>query len=468
VSIRSIKARLTLWYTGLLGIAFLLLGGVGYGLLAYSILHDVDRALNGVGRVLAERAQKEAAFVPPSDIDELFRRFFGFSPWDRYFGLFDPKGRMDPRTAPSGSRDLRLSPQALQNAAEGRPTYETLEDTAGRPVRILTLPVLRGGRLVNLIQVGMSLENAEATRRRFLLILGAVFPLALLVAGGGGWLLARRALGPVDRMAVTARRISMENLTERLADPGAGDEVSRLAQTLNEMLGRLQDSFHQVRQFSADASHELQTPLTILKGEIEVALKAPRPPDEYRRILKSALEEVDRLARLVEGLLLLARADAGVLRMDHKPVDLARLVEEVFEPCRVLAEARGVHLSLGPVERLSIEGDGERLGRVLLNLLDNAIKYTPAGGRVALSVGREGGWASLRVEDTGIGLSPEEQQKIFERFYRSAEARSSGEGGAGLGLCIARSIVEAHGGRITVQSAPGSGSTFTVVLPLSS
>jgi signal transduction histidine kinase len=205
-----------------------------------------------------------------------------------------------------------------------------------------------------------------------------------------------------------------------------------------------------------------------LKGEIEVALKAPRPPDEYRRILKSALEEVDRLARLVEGLLLLARADAGVLRMDRKPVDLARLVEEVFEPGRVLAEARGVRLSLGPVESLSIEGDGERLGRVLLNLLDNAIKYTPTGGRVALSVGREGGWASLRVEDTGIGLSPEEQQKIFERFYRSAEARSSGEGGAGLGLCIARSIVEAHGGRITVQSTLGNGSTFTVLLPLPS
>ncbi|MEW6665731.1 MAG: heavy metal sensor histidine kinase [Thermodesulfobacteriota bacterium] len=468
MSIRSIKARLTLWYTGLLGIAFLLLGGVGYGLMAYSLLHDVDRALNGVGRVLADRAQREAALIPPPDIDDLFRRFFGFSPWDRYFGLFDPKGRLDPRTSPSGPGKLRLSPEALRNAAEGRPTYETLEDAGTHPVRILTLPVMRAGRLVNLIQVGMSLEIAEATRRRFLMILAAVFPLALLVAGGGGWLLARRALGPVDRMAVTARRISMENLTERLSDPGAGDEVSHLAQTLNEMLGRLQDSFRQVRQFSADASHELQTPLTILKGEIEVALNAPRTPEEYRRILKSALEEVDRLARLVEGLLLLARADAGVLRMDRKAVDLARLAEEAFGQGRILAEARGVRLSLDPVEPVPIEGDGERLGRVLLNLLDNAIKYTPAGGRVTLSVGRDKGFAFLKVEDTGIGLSPEEQEKIFERFYRSAEARSGGEGGAGLGLCIARSIVEAHGGSIAVKSTPGSGSSFTVFLPLPS
>jgi heavy metal sensor kinase len=333
------------------------------------------------------------------------------------------------------------------------------------PVRILTVPVVKAGRVVNLIQVGMSLENSYWSRHRFLLAMTAVLPFALFLAGGGGWLLARRALQPVDRMAEAARRISTENLAERLADSGVGDELSRLAQTLNEMLGRLENSFRQVRQFSADASHELQTPLTILKGEIEVALRSPRSLEEYQRILKSALEEIDRLAGLAEGLLHLSRADAGVLRMDRRTVDLARLVEEVYEQGKVLAGARAITLSLGRIEPVSVQGDDERLKRVLLNLVDNGVKYTPAGGHVTLSLERTGEEAYLKVEDTGIGLSTEEQDRVFERFYRSAEARSSGEGGAGLGLCIARSIVEAHGGRIEVKSSPGLGCTFTVILP---
>jgi heavy metal sensor kinase len=466
--IRSIRARLTLWYTSLLTVTFLLLGGAGYALLVYSLDHDVDEALKSVAQVLVERAHGGTAPFPPSEVDEVFRRFFGFSPWDRYFGMFDPMGRLDPRLPPPGSAKLQLSPKALKNATEGRPTFETMVGLARYPVRIITVPVIRAARLVNLIQVGMSLENSYSTRHLYLLTTAAVLPIALLLAGGGGWLLARRALKPVDRMAEAARRISAEHLAERLADPGGGDELSKLAQTLNEMLSRLDESFNQIRQFSADASHELQTPLTILKGEMEVALRSPRSPEEYQRILKSALEEIDRIARLVEGLLLLARADAGVLRMDRKTVDLSQVVEEIYEQGKVLAAARDIDLLLGQMEPSLIQGDAERLRRLLLNLMDNGIKYTPAGGRVTLSLQREGEWARLKVEDTGIGLSPEDQERIFERFYRSAEARSRSEGGYGLGLCIAKSIVEAHGGRIEVNSTQGLGSTFAVLLPLDS
>jgi heavy metal sensor kinase len=281
-------------------------------------------------------------------------------------------------------------------------------------------------------------------------------------------MLARRALRPVDRMTETARRISAEHLTGRLDETGAGDELDRLAQTLNEMLGRLDAAFKEMRQFTADASHELQTPLTILKGEMEVALRSPRSPEEYQRILKSGLEEIDRIARLVEGLLLLARADAGVLRMDRQAVDLAQLIEEVHGQARILAEAHSVDLRLGPVGPVSVQGDYAHLRRLLLNLVDNGIKYTPPSGHVTISLQSSGGWASIRIEDTGIGISPEDQTRIFQRFYRSAEARSSGEGGAGLGLCIARSIAEAHRGRIEVESIPGRGSTFTVLLPIQS
>jgi heavy metal sensor kinase len=323
------------------------------------------------------------------------------------------------------------------------------------------------GRITSLIQVGMSLGSVSVTRHRFLIVMAAVLPLAMLLAGGGGWLLARRALKPVDEMTEAARRISAEHLNERLGTTGTGDELDRLATTLNDMLGRLDLAFRQIRQFSADASHELQTPLTILKGELEVALRTPRTPEEYRRILASALEESERIARLVEGLLLLSRADAGVLRMDRKAVELGQLIVEVYEQIQVLADARGVTLALGALMPMTIQGDREHLRRLLLNLVDNGIKYTPSGGRVTLSLQEKGEWAVLRVADTGIGFSPEEQERIFQRFYRAPNAGSQSHEGSGLGLCIARSIAEVHGGRIQVDSTPGGGSTFTVFLPCS-
>jgi two-component system OmpR family sensor kinase len=316
------------------------------------------------------------------------------------------------------------------------------------------------------VQVGISLENMYSTLRRFVLIMAMVFPLGLLLAGGGGWLLARRALSPVDHMTRAAQRISGEHLTERLLETGTGDELDRLAKTLNEMLTRLDESFRQVRQFSADASHELQTPLTILKGEIEVALRSERTPEDYQQVLTSSLEEIERISRLVEGLLLLARADSGVLRMAHQPVALHELVAEVAAQMQKMANKQGVTLHLEDLAPVTISGDREQLQRLLLNLIDNAIKYTPAGGSVTLALRNEDNQDLIDVTDTGIGLSEAEQAQIFTRFYRAAAARSQGGGGAGLGLCLAQSIAEAHGGKIQVRSNPGQGSTFTVALPV--
>ena len=466
--LRSIRARLTLWYTSLLTVTVLLLGGTAYELLGYSLARDLDRALQGVALALAEQPSRGSSPAIPADIEAIFRRFFGFSPWDRYVERRHPWSDREPQEAPSRSSRLPLGPNALNRAAAGLETFETLQGLGPYPVRVLTQPVREGGRVTSLIQVGMPLESIAVTRRRFLLVMAAVLPLALLFAGGGGWLLAQRALRPVDRMTEAARRISAEHLDERLETSGSGDELDRLAATLNDMLGRLDTAFRQIRQFSADASHELQTPLTILKGEIEVALRTSRSPQEYQHVLASALEESDRIARLVEALLLLSRADAGVLRMDHQPVNLADLTAEIVEQARVLAETQGVTLESKSVAPLSIYGDRAHLRRLLLNLVDNGIKYTPAGGRVALSLQREGQWAVLQVTDTGIGLVAEEQERVFQRFYRAPEAVSQGKEGSGLGLCIARSIAAAHGGRIEVQSAVGCGSTFTVFLPLPS
>ena len=463
--IRSIGARLTVWYTSILTVTFLVLGGVAYGLLAYSLSRDIDSALNGVAEVMAERARVEGSPFFSSEVDEVFRRFFGFSPLDRYFDLFDPRGRRDPRLPPPGSKELSLSLNALKNASQGLPTFETLPSTGSYPARVLTMPVIEAGRVTNLVQVGLSLENMYRTRRRFLLIMAAVFPFGLLLAGGGGWLLARRALKPVDQMTRTALRISGERLDERLQESGNDDELDRLAKTLNDMLGRLDDAFHQMRQFSADASHELQTPLTILKGEMEVALRSKRSPDEYRQVLQSGLEEIERINHLVAGLLILARADAGVLKMDLQPVVLKTLLVEICEQMKVIADNHSVSLQTGPLQSVSVRGDREHLRRLLLNLVDNAIKYTSAGGSVTLSLQSDNEWASVVISDTGIGLSKDEQHKIFDRFHRAVETRSRDARGVGLGLSIARSIAEVHGGRIEINSTPGKGSTFKVFLP---
>jgi signal transduction histidine kinase len=210
----------------------------------------------------------------------------------------------------------------------------------------------------------------------------------------------------------------------------------------------------------------VQTPLTILKGELEVALRTPRSADVYQQTMRSALEEIDRIAVLVDGLMLLARADAGVLRMDQQPVELHQLVQEVYDQAQILAAHKHIDLELDPIELITIQGDPERLRRLLLNLTNNAIKYTPSGGRVTLSLQRCHGGAVLRVADTGIGLSPDEQERVFQRFYRSDNARAHDAEGSGLGLCIARSIADAHGGTIELDSTPGVGSTFNVCLPL--
>ena len=480
----TLRARLTLWYTGILAATLLVLGGVSYGLLERSLWQDVDSTLEGVARAVTRAAEQQAGPSAPSETEEFLRRFFGPEFADRFFQFLDPRGRLDPRRPRFRGDLLHVTPKGLENAAQGFATFETVQGPGSSPVRILTFPVMVRGQLVNVLQVGLSLESLFRARRSYLVTLAAILPLGLLLAGGGGWLLARRALRPVDAMTQAARRIEAENLAERLQGAEADDELGRLADTLNEMLGRLEAAFTQVRRFSADASHELRTPLTVLRGEIEVALRSPRSAEEYRRVLESALQEVERLSRLAADLLLLSRADAGALRPASEVVELDRLVEEAVKQGQILARGRGVQVGLEALEPLVVRGDAGLLGQVLLNLLDNAIKYTPAGGRVRLALRAAESapppaprppqfpsgadrWAEIAVADTGVGIPPDALPRIFDRFFRADQARSRGAGGAGLGLCIARTIAELHGGRIDVESTPGVGSTFRLLVPLS-
>jgi len=267
-------------------------------------------------------------------------------------------------------------------------------------------------------------------------------------------------------MTLAAQRIAGGDLTQRLTVPQSGDEIGRLAGTFNNMIARLETSFRQIRQFTSDASHELRTPLTVMKGETELVLRRPRPVEDYHSVLESNLEEIDRMTNIVDELLFLSRADMGEVKMAFLPVKLEYLVEDIHRQATLLGQDRNVEVVLGTITPAVVLGDELRLRELLLNLVENAIKYSHPGGKVEVSLLTEGHHARVLVTDQGIGISSEDQQRIFDRFFRTDEARAHTKKGTGLGLAICAWIADSHKGKITVVSAPGQGSTFTVILPL--
>jgi heavy metal sensor kinase len=457
----SIRARLTLWYSGVVVAILLLVSVAAYSLLRWHLFHDLDAALFTVAGVLRDAPPADPAAPLPPDLEPLVREFLGTEFADALLQLLDAEGRVRSRALRPG---LPLSHEARINALRGAPTVETVDLSPSEQARLLTMPVVRGGHVVDLVQVAMPLRRTRQTLIRYIETLAVLVPLGVVLSAVGGWLLARRALRPVDRMSQSALRISAEDLSRRLERRGAEDEIDRLADTLNAMLARLQAAFGSMQRFTADAAHELRTPLTALRGGIEIALRAERPPDEYRRVLASSIEEVDQLIRLAEDLLLLSRSTAG-LTATRQPVDLEPLCLEALELGVRLAKGKGVTVSLGATAPAVVQGDAGALRRALLNLVDNSVKYTPAGGSVTISLERTSSGAALVVEDTGIGIDPADAKRIFEPFMRLDAGRSRDTGGSGLGLAIARSIVLAHAGTLEVDGRPGGGSRFTIRLP---
>jgi len=285
---------------------------------------------------------------------------------------------------------------------------------------------------------------------------------------GVGWWLMRKTLAPIDDLARGVERVHAGNLREPLPRSGAGDEVDRLTASFNDMAQRLDQAFQQVRQFTLHASHELKTPLTVMRAELGAATRDAEslPPAEMRERLHSLLDEVQRLARIVDGLTLLTKADAGLLRLERQPVRLDQFVRECFDDAVILAEAHAVNVRLGVCEELIVLGDRDRLRQVLLNLTDNAVKYNRRGGTVTMALRRAGGMAELEITNTGAGIPPELQARIFDRFVRGDEARQRTVEGCGLGLTICQWIVQGHGGTIQISSTPGQVTTARVRLPL--
>jgi len=465
-----IRLRLTLWYVGLLAATLVLFSLLLVGSVYIAMNQQLSRELESVARrvaasvlVVHQARQADAntpLAMPPLD---------AFGSPDIFVELRLPDGNIWMRSANLGEESLELSQEAYRQAYRGLPTLRTVRGSEGGRMRILTYPVIdESGRPIAIVQVGKSLDEIDRNMRRLITVVLFGGVLALLAALVVGAWLAQRALAPVDQVTQAALRISRaEDLDKRIPEPGTSDEIGRLVSAFNEMLARLDDVFRDQQRFVADVSHELRTPLTSLQATIDLLKRGVLDDPEARsQAIKTVESEVARLNRLVADLLLLARADEGE-PIERKPVELDTLLLEVYLQAKVLAEASGkaIRVRLGHEDQALVLGDRDRLKQLLLNLVDNAIKYTREG-EVVLSLYRDDGWVRLVVQDTGIGIPEEAIPHLFRRFYRVDKARSRELGGSGLGLAIVRWIAEAHGGYVTVESREGKGSTFTVHLPL--
>ena len=460
----SIRVRLTIWYGSALVLIMILFTSALYLVMSRALQDQIDRSLEEAAKAAA-RSLEEHRFGPFLLLDDLAQAFPELALLDKFFQIFGPGGQVTLQSANILTQEIPLSPTALKAALVGQATFESVRFQEEIPIRLLSYPIRHGENLVNILRVGTSLRSVEEMLHRLIFVLLVASPLAVAASMLGVWFLAGRALRPVDAITLTAQRIAAGDLTQRI-QTRSKDEIGRLASTFNDMIARLETSFRQIRQFSADASHELRTPLTIIKGETELALRKPRSPEMYREALESNLEEIDRMNRIVEELLFLSRADLGEIKVASDPVQLESLIQEVQQQAIVLGQDRQVETTLGRVEPAQVLGDEWRLREMLLNLVDNAVKYSRHTGTVQLSLVRDGNMACLSVRDHGIGISPEEQGHIFDRFYRTDAARAHFQKGTGLGLSICKWIAEAHHGRIQVESILGQGSCFTILLPL--
>lgn len=465
----SIRLRLTLWYVFLLFVILVVFSGVLYAVLSFSLFNEVDRTLER--RAAEVQNGASAAFDIQTDPRVFLSRgrltlppANAFATSGVYVQVSTSDGTPVSRSENLGEQTITVSTAILARAAAGESAYTSISN-GNIPLRVYLAPLVLRTQTVGIISVAQSLQPTNDTLARLAALLaGGVF-LGLFFAAVGGAFLADRALAPIDRVTRTAQSITQSNdLNRRIEESKSRDEVGLLAATFNQMLSRIDGIFRAQQQFVADVSHELRSPLTAIRGNLDL-LQRGAADDATQRA--EALEAIDsesaRMQRLVSDLLLLAQADAG-FKIRKEKVELDTLVLDVYRHAR--ATAGGVKVVLGKEDQALVEGDPDRLKQLLMNLADNAIKYTPTGGTVTLSLERDPPWVRLAVQDTGAGIPAVDLPKIFDRFYRVDKARSRDKGGTGLGLAIAQWIAQAHDGRIEVSSSVGQGSLFTIWLPL--
>ncbi|GAB4536839.1 MAG: ATP-binding protein [Anaerolineales bacterium] len=452
-----VRVRLTLWYVLLSG---LLLGG--FGLFQY--LQTRQALLESVDTALEVAVSQALGSVDTENGAPAFQATEQFPLASRLMLQSDFAVRL---LRADGREIERLGDASFPSEPLLTPGFATF-GPPGEAWRVYTRPLLDAqGQTQGWIQAAQSLEAVNQTLARLATRFLLMLPVALLLMGVVGVFLADRALQPIDRITRTAAAISAGTLARRIGYQGADDELGRLARTFDQMLDRLEDFFRREQRFVSDAAHELRTPLTVLKGQMEVTLSRPRKPAEYQRVLQALLEQVDRLIRLSNALLFLSRADQQQVDWQPAHLNLSDVLTSILEQLQPLADERRLTVQAEIPPALPVWGDTDHLTRLFLNLLDNAIKYTPAGGQIQVQAERSAAALPIRIHNSGPGLPSETLPHLFDRFYRADASRDRTAGGAGLGLAIAREIVLLHKGDIRAKSAPGEGVTFFVTLPVS-
>lgn len=469
----SLRTKLTLWYTGVLALVLIVFSAGIYYLLAGKLHRrfdaEIQTTIEGIERLLVFEMTDEGETETQSIQSALNEHYFP----NQAAAIFDTQGHLLLEKALPNNHRAEL-PAGFSTSDTTIQFLTILQKSGGEDdgvrlaIKRLTVPQENKSYVIVVSQTLDSLSEELEILRDILL---AAVPMALALAGLGGWFLARKSLAPVVTMSESARRIGAENLDVRLPVANPRDELGQLAATFNKLLERLQNSFTQQRQFMADASHELRTPLSVMSTAAEVTLEKPqRDESEYREALSMIDRQTDRLTRIVEDMFTLARADAGRRELRKHNFYLDELVAETAHAAAVLAERKGVAIECAPANETLYHGDEDLLRQMILNLLDNAIKFTSAGGKVHLQLLQNDSRHVIAVADTGTGISPQSQIHIFERFYRADQARSRpeqvGGSGAGLGLAIARWIAEAHQGSLTLQQSDHTGSIFAASLPV--
>ena len=462
---RSLRFRITAWYAGLLTGALLIFGVSVYLGLERYLYGDLERTLDGDCRSISTQLLSQHPFRKAdwltSEIEEAYSPALN----GRFIRVIQP-----------GAGVIYVSGMPKDGAFD--PSEVPLPDGTGKDgSRKIGLP--GGHRLLVamahytapdgtrfMVESGVPYHQIRVVLHGLLVTFAIYMPFLISLALGSGYWLMRRSLQPVDEITKRAEGITSTNLSERLPAIRTGDELERLSVSLNRMIERLDEAFQHINRFSADASHELRTPLTILQLELEGIAQSQRSNPSLTDQIGSALEETHRMSHIVENLLAISRLDAGEVKMDKARLDLGELASSTAEQMRLLAEEKSILFRCQAAPDIYVEGDRSRLQQVIVNLIANAIKYTPDTGEVVVRVRSEGPVAVLEVSDNGVGISAEALPHVFERFYRADKARSRNSGGAGLGLAIAKAICTAHGAEIKVSSEEGEGSSFTVELPL--
>jgi heavy metal sensor kinase len=453
-----IRLRLTAWYFAILAVVLSAFGISAYLEMRHSIRRTVDEELQiraeGVHQLIERTIQRGAQ----GDLPEGLREHTELRQGGALLQVSDDHGNWLYRSPVMSDYGVP------RPATIPRRAVDYLKSSV--PLRIWSEKVNVGGQTY-LIQSAFEMDDFYAALDDFALLLVISIPLLLVCAAGGGYWISTRALAPVDQITQTARTISAQNLSSRLVVPNTADELQRLSETLNGMLGRLEDAFKKITQFTADASHELRTPVAVMRTRAELSLRKARSAEEYRDVIAEVLAELEKTSALIEQLMFLARADSGAETLHFHDTNLAEVLREACHQGSALAEAKQIAFQEQiPGDSMWIQGDAGSLRRLFLILIDNAVKYTPVNGQVEVSLHRNNGYAVAEVRDTGIGIAEADLPNVFERFYRADKARSRESGGVGLGLSIGRWIAEVHAGTIEVHSSPGHGSTFQVRLPV--